>query len=225
MLQAIFTLDWSFSKEWCIKPPNNHDRPCYSAGHDGIPAQSQSTGLKYKPKDRNTISSFYQSLNLQKRRPSQPKMMEAIFTIDRYRGGTMYRFCPRIVVSWHLRRPRTRFRTRFRTRSQTRFRFQHFPEPRLNLVSVFLVIFCFFSPVFSLFSCFFSVFPPVFSSFFPVFLLFRWKVMYLVSYCFPFLAENSPLIPYRFPFLAENSPRIPYRFPFLAKKWPQIAHP
>ena len=36
------------------------------AGHDGIPAQTRSTGLKYKPKDRNTISSVYQSLNLQK---------------------------------------------------------------------------------------------------------------------------------------------------------------
>ena len=36
------------------------------AGHDGIPAQPRSTGLKYKPKDRNTISSVCQSLNLQK---------------------------------------------------------------------------------------------------------------------------------------------------------------
>ena len=36
------------------------------AGHDGIPAQSRSTGLKYEPKDRNTVSSVYQSLNLQK---------------------------------------------------------------------------------------------------------------------------------------------------------------
>ena len=37
-----------------------------TSGHDGIPAQAQSTGLKYKPKDRKTISSVYQSLNLQK---------------------------------------------------------------------------------------------------------------------------------------------------------------
>ena len=35
-------------------------------GHDGIPAQAKRTILKYKPKDRNTISSVYQSLNLQK---------------------------------------------------------------------------------------------------------------------------------------------------------------
>ena len=35
-------------------------------GHDRIPAQTQSTGLKYKPKDQNTISSVYQSLNLPK---------------------------------------------------------------------------------------------------------------------------------------------------------------
>ena len=39
-------------------------------GHDGFPAQTQrlwqSTGLEYKPKDWNTISSGYQSLNLQK---------------------------------------------------------------------------------------------------------------------------------------------------------------
>ena len=139
------------------------------------------------------------------------------------RGGTMYRFCPRIVVSWHLRRPQTRFRTRFQTCSQTHFRtrfhFQHFPEPRQNLVSVFLIIFS-FSPVFFLFLVFFS---PVFPVFSPVFLVFRWKMMHLISYRFPFLAANSPRIPYRFPFLAENSPRIPYRFPFLAENSPRIA--
>ena len=138
------------------------------------------------------------------------------------RGGTMYRFCPRIVVSWHLRRPRTCFQTRFQTRSQTRFRtrfrFQHFPEPRQNLVSVFLVIF-----FFSCFFLFFSVVSPVFPVFFPVFLVFRWKMIYLVSYRFPFIAENLPRIPYRFPFLAKNLPRIPYRFPFLAKNSPRIA--
>jgi hypothetical protein len=108
----------------------------------------------------------------------------------------MYRFCPRIVVSWHLRRPQTRFQTRFRTRSQTRFRtrfrFQHFPEPRRNLVSVFLVIFCFFPVFFSSFFLFFSVFSPVFPVFPLFFLVFRIKMMCLVSYCFPFLAENSP---------------------------------
>ena len=37
-----------------------------TAGHDGIPAQTRSTGLKYKPKDGNTMSSVYQSLNLKK---------------------------------------------------------------------------------------------------------------------------------------------------------------
>ena len=42
---------------------NFHGPP---SGHDGIPAQSRSTCLKYKPKDRNTINSVYQSLNLQK---------------------------------------------------------------------------------------------------------------------------------------------------------------
>ena len=36
------------------------------AGHDGIPAQTQSTGLTYKPKDRNTLNLVFQSLNLQK---------------------------------------------------------------------------------------------------------------------------------------------------------------
>ena len=35
-------------------------------GHDGIPAQTQSTGLKNKPKDWNTMNSVYQPLNLQK---------------------------------------------------------------------------------------------------------------------------------------------------------------
>ena len=119
----------------------------------------------------------------------------------------MYRFYPGIVVSWHLRRPQTRFRTRFQTRSRTRFQtrfcFQHFPEPHQKLVSVFLVIFSFF-PVFScflgFFPCFFLFFPvflvffPCFSSFFPVFLVFRIKMMYLVSYRFPVLAENSPQI-------------------------------
>ena len=39
---------------------------------------------------------------------------------------------------------------------------------------------------FSFFSCFFLCFFPCFSSFFPVFLVFRWKMMYLVSSRFPF---------------------------------------
>ena len=37
-----------------------------SAGYDGIPAQTQSTALKYKDKDQNTMSLVYQSLNLHK---------------------------------------------------------------------------------------------------------------------------------------------------------------
>ena len=99
------------------------------------------------------------------------------------------------------------------------FPFSAFPEPCQNLVSVFIVIFCFF-PVFSSFFVFF----PLFFQFFPLFfLVFRWKMMHLISYCFPFLAKNSPWIPYCFPFLAENSPRISYRFPLLAKNSPRIA--
>ena len=37
-----------------------------SPGHDGIPAQTQSAGLRYKPIDRNNISSVYESINLEK---------------------------------------------------------------------------------------------------------------------------------------------------------------
>ena len=29
MVQAIFTINWSFANDWCIKPPNNHDGSPY----------------------------------------------------------------------------------------------------------------------------------------------------------------------------------------------------
>ena len=76
---------------------------------------------------------------------------------------------------------------------KTLFHFQHFPEPRQNLVSVFLIIFCSF-PVFSCFSCFYALFPLFFSVFSPVFLVFRWKMMFWIPSRFPFLAHFSPQI-------------------------------
>ena len=130
------------------------------------------------------------------------------------RGGTMYCFCPWIIVSWHLRIPRTRFRTCSRTRFRIGFRFQHFPEPRRNLVSVFLVIFCFFP----LFFLFFSVFSPVFSSFFPVFFCFSVKNYVSFIVLFPFscqkLASNSVSFAISHRKLASN----PVSFPISRRK-------
>ena len=101
------------------------------------------------------------------------------------RGGTMYHFCPWIVVSWHLRRPQTRFGTRFRTRSQTRFwtcfRFQHFPGTSSKSCFCISCNFLFF-PVFSRFFLFFSVFSPVFPvvSLFFLFFVEKWCILYRI---------------------------------------------
>ena len=93
--------------------------------------------------------------------------------------------------------------------SKTRFCFEHFLEPCQNLVSVFLVIFCFF-PVILVFS------PLFFYSFFPVFYCFSLKnyVSCLVS--FPIYAHISSQIPSRFSFLAHFLSQILSCFPFLS---------
>ena len=92
----------------------------------------------------------------------------------------------------------------------TRFRFQHFPEPRRNLVSVFLVIFWFFPVLSSFFSLLFlSV--SRFSSFFPCFSFFVEKLC-LVSSRFPF--TPIPHLEYRL--VSHFLSRIQSHFPFLA---------
>ena len=125
------------------------------------------------------------------------------------RGGTMYGFCPRIVVSWHLRRPRTRFRTCF----QTRFRFQPFPEPCRNLVSVFLLIFCFFPSFFQFFPPCFLVFSPLFFQLFPGFSCFSLTNYVSCIVSFPFsrqkLTSNSVSFPISRRKLASNSVSFP----------------
>ena len=151
------------------------------------------------------------------------KLITRLFsTALQRRGGTMYRFCPRMVVSSHLRRPQTHFRTRLWTRFRTRFCFQHFPEPRRNLVSVFLVIFCFFPCFFLFFSVFSPVFP-VFSLFFSFFVE-KWCILYrivslfspktrLEFVSFPIfrrkLASNSVSFPISRRKLASNSVSFP----------------
>ena len=103
-----------------------------------------------------------------------------VFLAGNSRGGTIHRFCSRIVEKTSFLFPFP-FSAFPEISPKTRFPFQHFPKPRQNVVSVFLVNFFFF--------CFFPgflVFLPLFFQFFPVFSIFLLKNDVSCSAHFPF---------------------------------------
>ena len=105
-----------------------------------------------------------------------------------------------------------------RNLAENSFPFSAFPGTSSKSRFCIFCNFLFFFPVFSCYFLFFSVFSPVFSSFFPVFLVFCWKMMCLVSSCFPFMTISrlefcivshfSPISRLELRIVSHFSPRI-----------------